>query len=91
LDEAGLAAPSERAGLRSATAAAYMLDRRLDEAIEAGGMAEPANSANPANPAGVAEDEDLALNTAATLGSVLVFAGRSEEGWHIVEQVPRPS
>ncbi|HEX3311014.1 MAG TPA: LuxR C-terminal-related transcriptional regulator, partial [Streptosporangiaceae bacterium] len=30
-------------------------------------------------------DEEAALNTAATLGSVLVFAGRMEEGWRLLE------
>jgi ATP/maltotriose-dependent transcriptional regulator MalT len=67
-------ADQERARLRSAMAAAYMLDRRLDEAIEHG---EQSRKESP-------DDED-ALNLAATLGSVLVFAGRMDEGWPLLE------
>jgi len=67
----------ERARLRSAMAAAYMLARRLDEAIEHGerGQAECLKVG----------DDEAALNLAATLGSVLVFAGRMDEGWRLLE------
>jgi DNA-binding CsgD family transcriptional regulator/tetratricopeptide (TPR) repeat protein len=67
----------ERARLNSAMAAAYMLDRRLDEAIGYGerSCAESARTS----------DDEAALNTAVTLGSVLVFAGRMDEGWQLLE------
>jgi len=67
----------ERAQLRSAMAAAYMLDRRLDEAITEGerGRAESA----------LTGDDETLLNSAVTLGSVLVFAGRMDEGWRLLE------
>jgi ATP/maltotriose-dependent transcriptional regulator MalT len=69
------AAAPVRAALFSALAAAYMLDRRLDEAI---GYGEESLA--------VAGGDDAAtLNTAATLGSVLVFAGRMDEGWAMLE------
>ena len=67
----------ERARLGSAMAAAYLVDDRLDEAI-AYGEASRAESERLG-------DEEAALNTAATLGSVLVFAGRMEEGWRLLE------
>jgi ATP/maltotriose-dependent transcriptional regulator MalT len=70
-----VAAAPVRAALLSALAAAYMLDRRLDEAI---GYGEESLA--------VAGGDDAAtLNTAATLGSVLVFAGRMDEGWAMLE------
>jgi DNA-binding CsgD family transcriptional regulator/tetratricopeptide (TPR) repeat protein len=70
-------ADGERAQLRAGMAAAYMLDRRLDEAIDHGerGWEESQRTG----------DEPTALNVAATLGSVLVFAGRMEEGWRMLE------
>src|SRR4029453_15232939 len=64
-----------RAALLSALAAAYMLDRRLDEAIGYGER----------SLAVAAEDTAASLNTSVTLGSVLVFAGRMEGGWAMVE------
>ena len=70
-------ADRERARLGSAMAAAYLVDDRLDEAI-AYGEASRAESQRLG-------DEEAALNTAATLGSVLVFAGRMEEGWRLLE------
>src|SRR4029077_13196455 len=70
-------ADRERARLGSAMAAAYLVDDRLDEAI-AYGEASRAESERLG-------DEEAALNTAATLGSVLVFAGRMEEGWRLLE------
>jgi DNA-binding CsgD family transcriptional regulator len=75
---AGVAgADRERARLRAAMAAAYMLDRRLDEAIGHGeqGRAESERTG----------DEQTAINAAVTLGSVLVFAGRMDEGWRLLE------
>ena len=75
---AGLpAADGERAQLSAGMAAAYMLDRRLDEAIDHGerGWEESRRTG----------DEPTALNVAATLGSVLVFAGRMDEGWQMLE------
>ena len=70
-------ADRERARLRSAMAAAYLVDDRLDEAI-AHGERSRAESQRIG-------DEAAALNTAATLGSVLVFAGRMDEGWQLLE------
>lgn len=66
-----------RAGLYSAIAAAYMLDRRLDEALGYGERA-----------ALLATDPDNRcdrLDIAMTLGPVLVFAGRLDEGWTMLE------
>src|SRR6202043_2855782 len=70
-------ADRERAGLRSALAAAYMLDRRLDEAIA---HWERSRSENRR-----VDDNEATLNIYATLGSVLVFAGRLDEGWPLLE------
>ena len=69
-------ADHERARLLSAMAAAYMLDRRLDESIDYGYRVRVAE---------LTGDDETSLNTAATLGSVLVFAGRMEEGWRLLE------
>ena len=63
----------------SAKAAAYLVDDRLDDAIQAGEEAL----------AIAGQDERTRLDTAATLGSVLVFAGRMEEGWERLEQTTR--
>ena len=65
----------ERAQLRSAMAAAYMLDRRLDEAITHGERSRAESE--------LTGDDETLLNTAVTLGSVLVFAGRMDEGWQL--------
>jgi DNA-binding CsgD family transcriptional regulator/tetratricopeptide (TPR) repeat protein len=70
-------ADRERARLGSAMAAAYLVDDRLDEAIA---YAEPSRAESQR-----LGDEEAALNTSATLGSVLVFAGRMEEGWRLLE------
>src|SRR4030095_16910494 len=64
-----------RAALLSALAAAYMLNRRLDEAIGYGERSLPVP----------AVDDAASLNTSVTLGSVLVFAGRMEKGWAMLE------
>lgn len=65
-----------RARLLAALSAAYMLDRRLDEAITYGEQARRL--------ATEAADQAALLNTDTTLGSVLVFAGRMEEGWQLL-------
>ena len=70
-------ADRERARLGSAMAAAYLVDDRLDEAIAYGDSSRAESQR--------LGDEEAALNTAATLGSVLVFAGRMEEGWRLLE------
>jgi ATP/maltotriose-dependent transcriptional regulator MalT len=76
--EATPGADAVRAELLSALAAAYMLDRRLDEAIEYGEQSRALSSST-----GNDEDNDVGLNTAATLGSVLLFAG-NDEGWQLL-------
>jgi DNA-binding CsgD family transcriptional regulator len=64
-----------RARLLAALSAAYMLDRRLTEAIEFGEAAR----------AEVGGDEiATSVNVDTTLGSVLVFAGRMTEGWDLL-------
>jgi DNA-binding CsgD family transcriptional regulator len=77
LDEVA-GADRERARLHSAMAAAYLVDDRLEEAIIHGerGRAESQRMG----------DDEAALNAAATLGSVLVFAGRMDEGWQLLEE-----
>jgi DNA-binding CsgD family transcriptional regulator len=69
-----------RARLLAARAAAFLVDDRLDEAIVAGEEALAVEGAH---------DEAVRLNTTATLGSVLVFAGRMEEGWDQLEHAVR--
>ena len=71
-------ADRERARLHSAMAAAYLVDDRLDEAIMHGerGRAESQRIG----------DDEAALNAATTLGSSLVFAGRMDEGWRLLEE-----
>jgi predicted ATPase len=69
-----------RAELLAATAAAYLVDDRLDQAIDAGREA-------LAQTRGI--DERVRLNTTATLGSVLVFAGKMDEGWARLEEAIR--
>ena len=66
-----------RAGLYSALSAAYMLDRRLDEALDFGER----GAALATDPADVCDRLDIAM----TLGPVLVFAGRLDEGWRVLE------
>jgi DNA-binding CsgD family transcriptional regulator len=66
-----------RARLYSAMAAAYMLDRRLEEAIDHG-----ERSRAEAEQIG---DNETTLNVTATLGSAMVFAGRMTEGWQLLE------
>ena len=64
-----------RARLLGALAAAYMLDRRLEESLEFGRRAK----ALAAKDAVVATDIDI------TVGAVLVFAGHGDEGWPLLE------
>jgi tetratricopeptide (TPR) repeat protein len=70
-------ADRERAQLRSAVAAAYMLGRQLEEAIGYGERSREESQRTG--------DEETVLDVAATLGSVLVFAGRMDEGWRLLE------
>ena len=70
-------ADRERARLRCAMAAAYMLDDRLDEAITQGELSRAESQR--------IGDEEAALNATATLGSALVFTGRMEEGWQLLQ------
>lgn len=74
--------PLVRFELFAALAAAYMLDRRLYTAMEYG-----TNAAAIRLPD---DQDDVAsvaarVNLNATLGSVMVFAGRMEEGWRLLE------
>jgi ATP/maltotriose-dependent transcriptional regulator MalT len=66
-----------RANLHAALSAAYMLDRRLAEAIEDGELARSI----------AVEDCDRAMrcNLDATLGSVFLFSGRLSEGLELLE------
>jgi DNA-binding CsgD family transcriptional regulator/tetratricopeptide (TPR) repeat protein len=64
--------------LLGALAAAYMLDRRLDESLAYGEQSRALSDA--------VGDERTSLDTAATVGSVLLFAGRTAEGWATLEQ-----
>ncbi|MEV6850398.1 LuxR C-terminal-related transcriptional regulator, partial [Actinoplanes sp. NPDC051411] len=66
-----------RANIHAALSAAYMLDRRLAEAIEDGEFAQSI----------AVEDCDRAMrcNIDATLGSVFLFSGRIDEGLELLE------
>ncbi|HXG39875.1 MAG TPA: LuxR C-terminal-related transcriptional regulator, partial [Candidatus Limnocylindrales bacterium] len=66
------------ADLLAGLSAAYMLDRRLDEAIEYGEAARTL-----ARRLGEATIE---RHAEASLGSALVFAGRMDEGWRLLER-----
>ncbi len=66
-----------RARLQSALAAAYMLDRCLDDATTAGAAA--------AALADEGDSLDDRIDIDLTLGSVLVFAGPGTDGWPILE------
>jgi DNA-binding CsgD family transcriptional regulator/tetratricopeptide (TPR) repeat protein len=67
-----------RARLLAGLSAAHMLDRRLEAAIAYG-----ESSRTLAAETG---DTAVALDVAATLGACLVFAGRMDEGWPLLEQ-----
>jgi DNA-binding CsgD family transcriptional regulator/tetratricopeptide (TPR) repeat protein len=72
-----------RARLLAALSAAYMLDRRLDESISYGTEARRL--------AALAGDASTDRNAATTLGSCLVFAGRMDEGWTLLEEAVQAS
>ncbi|HET9519716.1 MAG TPA: LuxR C-terminal-related transcriptional regulator [Candidatus Limnocylindrales bacterium] len=67
-----------RASLEAGLSAAYMLDRRLGEAIEHGERARAL--------AREAGDLAVEVNAATTLGAVFVFAGRMDEGWGLRDE-----
>jgi DNA-binding NarL/FixJ family response regulator/tetratricopeptide (TPR) repeat protein len=67
-----------RARLLAALSAAYMLDRRLEEAVAYGTEARRLAEA--------VGDRATEHDAAATLGSCLVFAGRMDEGWSTLER-----
>jgi DNA-binding CsgD family transcriptional regulator len=73
-----VAGGATRGALLAARAAAYLVDDRLDDAIAAAELALAESG-----------DEPTRLDTAATLGSVLVFAGRMAEGWRELERATR--
>jgi DNA-binding CsgD family transcriptional regulator/tetratricopeptide (TPR) repeat protein len=79
IDDAAPESRDIRTRILAALSAAYMLDRRLDESIEYGEQARAAGGG----------DRVTGINTDATLGSVLVFAGRFDEGWPMLEQAIR--
>ncbi|MEO5918434.1 MAG: AAA family ATPase [Candidatus Limnocylindrales bacterium] len=58
-------------------AAAYMLDRRLDESLEFGSAARQI--------ATLADDIDTELHATVTVGVCLVFEGRTADGWALLE------
>ena len=67
-----------RTSLEAGLAAAYMLDRRLDEAIDHGVRARSLASDG--------DDVSAEVNASTTLGVVFVFAGRMDEGWSLLER-----
>jgi DNA-binding CsgD family transcriptional regulator/tetratricopeptide (TPR) repeat protein len=67
-----------RAELLGALAAAHMLDRRLDTGLAFGEEAQAL--------ARTAADARLGVDIDSTLGAILVFAGRGDEGWALLEQ-----
>jgi DNA-binding CsgD family transcriptional regulator len=67
-----------RAQLLAGLAAAFMLDRRLDESISFATEARRLALA--------AGDGSTERHAATTLGACFVFAGRMEEGWALVEE-----
>jgi DNA-binding CsgD family transcriptional regulator/tetratricopeptide (TPR) repeat protein len=67
-----------RARLLAALAAAYMLDRRLDESISYGTEARRLAEA--------VDDRATEHDADATLGVCFVFAGRMDEGWSTLER-----
>lgn len=78
LDALGEDAPAAtRARLMAALSAAFMLDRRLDDAIRDGEAALTLAQA--------VGDTVTAMHVGATLGSCLVFAGRMASGWEMLE------
>lgn len=94
-----VAGAAPRAALLAALAAAHMLDRRLEESAAFGGRAEATletaeASARARKPVGAAfaalpGPEQLRIALDATLGVVLAFAGRGDEGWARLESAIR--
>jgi DNA-binding CsgD family transcriptional regulator/tetratricopeptide (TPR) repeat protein len=66
-----------RGRLLSALATVYMLDRRLDESLVYGDRSRALAQATG--------DVRTDLDTAATVGAVLLFAGRMEGGWSLLQ------
>jgi DNA-binding CsgD family transcriptional regulator len=66
-----------RGRLLSALATVYMLDRRLDESLVYGDQSRALAQATG--------DVRTDLDTAATVGSVLLFAGRMDGGWSLLQ------
>ena len=75
----GEAGDRARARLLAGLAAAYMLDRRLDEAI--------LDATEARRLAIAAGDGPTERNAAVTLGACFVFAGRMGEGWSLLESM----
>jgi DNA-binding CsgD family transcriptional regulator len=75
---AGEAADLARAQLLAELAAAYMLDRRLEESIAFGTEARRLALA--------AGDSSTERHAATTLGACYVFAGRMEAGWTLLQE-----
>ena len=71
------AADRVRARLLGALSAAYMLDRRLDEAVDHGIEAR--------RQAEIVGDRATEHDAAVTIGACYVFAGRMDEGWSLLE------
>ena len=71
-------ADAVRGQLQAGLAAAYMLDRRLEQSIRHGGAALASASA--------AGDLTTELNALVTLGSCSIFAGPGADGWAMLEQ-----
>ncbi|HET8568091.1 MAG TPA: AAA family ATPase [Candidatus Limnocylindria bacterium] len=78
VDPAGEAARAPRARILAGLAAAYMLDRQLEEAERHGDEALVVSRA--------VGDELTEINVIATLGVVHVFAGRMDAGWALFEE-----
>jgi len=74
-----------RAHLLAALAAAHMLDRRLDEAMDYGRQAELAIAGSALGDSAI----EVRVNIDATLGSVLLFAGHADDGWNRLERAIR--
>ena len=66
-----------RAALEAGLAAAYMLDRRLDESIE--------HAQRALSIARELRDTNAEIDASTTLGAVYVFAGRMDDGWALLE------
>lgn len=80
------AGAATRGALLAALAAAYMLDRRLEDASQVGAEAESVLATVGASAAG---PDPVSVSLDATLGSVLVFGGQGVEGWSRLESAIR--